>query len=119
MRETGPTALVRAPTLASDVSRSGTFGVAALPGSGELAGVGRFEIGVRAPGKRKYSTARGSASGDGRGSVAGKPGKTYSLRARAIDRRGPAEGRAKTAALASESGTSRTVPSRPTRRNPR
>ncbi len=90
VRETGPTSVVRAPVLASEVSRSATFGVAALPRSGERAGVGRFEIEVRAPGKRKYSTARGSASGDGHGTVAGKPGKTYALRARAIDRRGPA-----------------------------
>ena len=90
VREQGPTSVISAPSLASDVSRSASFRVFALPRSGERTGVGRFELDVRAPGKEAYTRLRGSGSGAGVGRLNGKPGSTYSLRARAFDRRGPA-----------------------------
>jgi hypothetical protein len=80
VRRAGPDALLAAPFLASDVSIGPAVPVRVRPRSGELTGVSRVEALVR-------DTRSSGARALGGTSFRGRPGRTYRLRGRLLDRR--------------------------------
>ena len=81
VREAGPSVRVAAPELA----RSRLVDVGIEPASGERIGIGDLELERRNSARRGFGPVRVV---DGRARLSGRPGRTYRLRARAVDTRG-------------------------------
>ena len=86
VRSQGPAVALDAPELATDSGDSRLFGVEISPSSGERTGIDRYELQVRESERRGWR--RVPASDDGRLRFRGFYGRTYRLRARAVDHRG-------------------------------
>lgn len=89
VREAGPSVRLDAPTLASDRSDSRLFAVRVAPASGERTGIARIELEGRSSRAGRFRRLRDDvAAGPLR--LRGAFGRTYELRARAVDDRGVA-----------------------------
>ncbi|MEX2196749.1 MAG: CocE/NonD family hydrolase C-terminal non-catalytic domain-containing protein [Thermoleophilaceae bacterium] len=86
VRPEGPSVRLDAPELASDTGGSRLFGVGIEPASGERTGIDRFELEARNSRRHDWRPIAGTADGDLR--FRGFYGRTYELRARAVDHRG-------------------------------
>jgi acetyl esterase/lipase len=84
VRETGPSVLLETPELAT---RSPRFAVSVTSASGERTGIARVEVQARSSRRARFGTTHtGTDPGELR--FPGLYGRTYVLRARAIDHRG-------------------------------
>jgi hypothetical protein len=87
VRTAGPAARLDAPRLASDVSQSRLFGLRVAPASEDEAGTAGFELAVRGAQRSGYRRFGGELE-SGPMRFRGLLGRTYRLRARAVDARG-------------------------------
>ena len=86
VRTAGPEVRVEAPELLASEATSRLLRASVEPATGERVGIARIETQVRESRKRRWRTLRGGDGGRVR--LRGGHGRTYELRARAIDHRG-------------------------------